>query len=141
MQSVSTVKSVRPNAKPTLKAALLEREQRREGKLFCRQLARLALRSLYQELTLYPKPGLVSLIDNGSHDDMDASTFMRSLFSLRHYFLQIAAAGMNGAAFEELKQLGIAAETRMLPRPAHRAVGCGDSGQYPDPVGRRAGAA
>jgi triphosphoribosyl-dephospho-CoA synthase len=81
---------------------------------FCRQLARVAVRSLYQELTLYPKPGLVSLIDNGSHLDMNASTFMRSLFSLRHYFFRIAEAGMQNAAFEELKQLGMAAESRML---------------------------
>jgi triphosphoribosyl-dephospho-CoA synthetase len=43
------------------------------------------VRSLYQELALYPKPGLVSLVDTGSHDDMDASTFVRSLFSLRRY--------------------------------------------------------
>ncbi|HEY4074850.1 MAG TPA: triphosphoribosyl-dephospho-CoA synthase MdcB [Herbaspirillum sp.] len=85
-----------------------------EDKLFCRQLARAAVRSLYQELTLYPKPGLVSLIDNGSHADMNAATFMRSLFSLRHYFFQIAEAGMQGAAFDKLKQLGMAAEGRML---------------------------
>jgi triphosphoribosyl-dephospho-CoA synthase len=81
---------------------------------FCRALARHAIRSLYQELVLYPKPGLVSLIDNGSHDDMNAGTFMRSLFSLRRYFFDIAEAGMAGASFEKLKLLGIAAEERML---------------------------
>ncbi|MFZ6645270.1 triphosphoribosyl-dephospho-CoA synthase MdcB [Undibacterium sp. TJN25] len=77
-------------------------------------LSRLAMRSLYGELQLYPKPGLVSPVDNGSHDDMTASTFVRSLFSLRHYFTDISLAGMRAAPFSELKQLGIRAEQRML---------------------------
>lgn len=81
---------------------------------FSAQIARHAIRSLYAELTLYPKPGLVSLVDNGSHTDMTASTFMRSLFSLRHYFASIIAAGYHNAPFTELKHLGIAAEQRML---------------------------
>jgi triphosphoribosyl-dephospho-CoA synthase len=78
------------------------------------QAARLALRALYAELALYPKPGLVSLVDNGSHTDMTALTFMRSLFSLRHYFAAICRAGMEDAPFARLKQLGIAAEQRMM---------------------------
>jgi len=77
-------------------------------------VARQAVRSLYAELRLYPKPGLVSMVDSGSHDDMDAVTFMRSLFSLRHYFRKICLAGYNDAAFAELKRLGIAAEAVML---------------------------
>jgi len=81
---------------------------------FCQRIARLAVRSLYAELALYPKPGLVSLVDNGSHDDMTAQTFLRSMFALRRYFLDIAAAGMAGAPFAELRRLGIAAEERML---------------------------
>jgi triphosphoribosyl-dephospho-CoA synthase len=79
-----------------------------------RQAARLAVRALYAELALYPKPGLVSLVDNGSHEDMTALTFMRSLFSLRHYFAAICRAGMEDAPFAYLKQLGIAAERRMM---------------------------
>ncbi|WP_377704533.1 triphosphoribosyl-dephospho-CoA synthase MdcB [Pseudoduganella sp. UC29_71] len=79
-----------------------------------RQAARLAVRALYAELALYPKPGLVSLVDNGSHEDMTALTFMRSLFSLRHYFAAICRAGMEDAPFTRLKQLGIAAERRMM---------------------------
>jgi triphosphoribosyl-dephospho-CoA synthase len=77
-------------------------------------IARHAVRSLYQELALYPKPGLVSLVDTGSHDDMDASTFVRSLFSLRRYFLDIALAGTQETGFDTLRQLGIEAERRML---------------------------
>ena len=78
------------------------------------RIARLAVRSLYRELALYPKPGLVSFRDNGAHQDMDATTFVRSLFSLRGYFLAIAVAGMREAKFNELQQLGLAAESRML---------------------------
>ncbi len=81
---------------------------------FCRQLARLAVRSLYAELVLYPKPGLVSLVDNGSHEDMNAATFMRSMFALRRYFVDIARAGMEDAPFHVLKRLGIEAEARMM---------------------------
>jgi triphosphoribosyl-dephospho-CoA synthase len=54
------------------------------------------------------------LVDNGSHDDMTASTFMRSLFALRHYFVDITAAGMANAPFATLKRSGIEAEKRML---------------------------
>jgi len=90
------------------------RRRQRSLHVFCRMLARAAVLSLHQELMLYPKPGLVSLVDNGSHDDMDASTFMRSLFSLRHYFFEIAKAGTTGAPFAVLRQLGIKAEQRML---------------------------
>ena len=77
-------------------------------------IGRAATLALYDELALAPKPGLVTLVDCGSHDDMDAHTFMRSLFSLRHYFVQIAEAGFDGADFAVLERLGIEAEARML---------------------------
>jgi triphosphoribosyl-dephospho-CoA synthase len=56
----------------------------------------------------------VTLVDNGSHEDMDAHTFMRSLFALRSYFVRIAALGAQGAAFPALQRCGIEAEARML---------------------------
>jgi triphosphoribosyl-dephospho-CoA synthase len=81
---------------------------------FRAETARLAVQSLYDELQAYPKPGLVSLIDNGSHRDMNAHTFVRSMFALRHYFRRIAGAGMQRAPFAGLKALGVAAESAML---------------------------
>ena len=78
------------------------------------EIGRAATLALHDELALAPKPGLVSFVDNGSHDDMDAHTFMRSLFALRHYFAQIAALGEAHAPFEALEACGIAAEARML---------------------------
>jgi triphosphoribosyl-dephospho-CoA synthase len=77
-------------------------------------IGRAATLALYDELALSPKPGLVTLTDRGSHDDMDALTFMRSLFALRSYFPRIAALGAQGAPFAELERCGIDAESRML---------------------------
>jgi triphosphoribosyl-dephospho-CoA synthase len=77
-------------------------------------VGRAAVRALYLELVLEPKPGLVSLRDTGSHADMDAATFMRSLFALRGYFLRVAEAGACGAPFATLERLGREAEARML---------------------------
>lgn len=77
-------------------------------------IGRAAVRALYDELALYPKPGLVSPVDAGSHHDMDMRTFMRSLFALRSYFRDIAAAGAQGADFATLQALGRIAEQRML---------------------------
>ncbi len=70
--------------------------------------------ALYDELELWPKPGLVSFVDSGSHVDMDARTFMRSLFALRHTFPALALRGAEGAPFAALESEGIAAEGRML---------------------------
>ena len=78
------------------------------------RIGRAAIAALYDELALAPKPGLVSFVDNGSHSDMDATTFMRSLFALRHYFPRIAMQGAAGAPFKALEALGVAAEARML---------------------------
>jgi triphosphoribosyl-dephospho-CoA synthase len=77
-------------------------------------IGRAAIRALYDELSLYPKPGLVSFVDNGAHDDMDAATFMRGIFALRHYFKAITEAGASGSPFPVLQHLGIEAERRML---------------------------
>jgi len=81
---------------------------------FPAQTARHAVRALFLELALYPKPGLVSFRDAGAHRDMDGRTFARSLFALSRYFMNIAAAGARGAAFAELRELGICAEASML---------------------------
>lgn len=83
-------------------------------RLTAADIGRAATLALHDELELAPKPGLVSFIDSGSHTDMDAHTFMRSLFALRHYFVQIAALGEAHAPFEALERCGIAAEARML---------------------------
>lgn len=87
---------------------------RRAVRLSAADIGRAATLALHDELALAPKPGLVSFVDSGSHSDMDAHTFMRSLFALRHYFVQICALGEAQAPFEALERCGIAAEARML---------------------------
>lgn len=82
--------------------------------LTAQEIGRAATLALHDELALSPKPGLVTLTDRGSHADMDAHTFMRSLFALRGYFVRIAELGAAGAPFEALERCGIAAEARML---------------------------
>jgi triphosphoribosyl-dephospho-CoA synthase len=79
-----------------------------------RRIGLAATAALYDELALQPKPGLVSFADNGSHRDMDAQTFLRSLYALRPYFGEIAWLGWRGEPFEALQACGIAAEARML---------------------------
>ena len=76
-------------------------------------IGRAATLALYDELALSPKPGLVTLTDRGSHDDMDATTLMRSLLALRRYFVRIAELGAEGAPFDALERCGIEAEARM----------------------------
>lgn len=78
------------------------------------QIGHAAVLALYDELALSPKPGLVSFEDAGSHDDMDAHTFMRSLFALRHDFVRMVQLGESAAPFAELQACGMAAEARML---------------------------
>lgn len=82
--------------------------------LTAHEIGRAATLALHDELALSPKPGLVTLTDRGSHVDMDAHTFMRSLFALRSYFARMAELGAAGAPFEALERCGIAAEARML---------------------------
>lgn len=77
-------------------------------------IGRAATLALYDELALAPKPGLVSLVDSGSHDDMDARTFMRSMLALRGYFVRISELGAARAPFSELERCGQEAEAQML---------------------------
>jgi triphosphoribosyl-dephospho-CoA synthase len=79
-----------------------------------RHIGRAAVLALYHELALAPKPGLVSFVDSGSHADMDANTFMRSMFALRSYFAAMVHVGAQSAPFGVLENMGRQAEQRML---------------------------
>jgi triphosphoribosyl-dephospho-CoA synthase len=76
--------------------------------------ARLAIRALREELVTWPKPGLVSPRDSGSHDDMNAELFEASIAALPGYFSEIHTAGLRGAPLADLRELGISAEERMM---------------------------
>ncbi|MCB1889359.1 MAG: triphosphoribosyl-dephospho-CoA synthase [Rhodocyclaceae bacterium] len=109
--------------------------------------------ALKREADAWPKPGLVTPVDPGSHRDMNYASFVASIAALRGYFAEIAQAGARGATYAELQPIAIAAETRMLAatgganthrgaifnlgllaaaaawrqsHPAHGAMRCGD---------------
>lgn len=86
----------------------------RAAALDARSIGRAAVRALLDELAVYPKPGLVSFIDSGSHADMTAVHFVSSARSLRGYFTDMAAAGMNEAGFDALRRRAVEAEVAML---------------------------
>ncbi|HEX7816450.1 triphosphoribosyl-dephospho-CoA synthase MdcB [Dyella sp.] len=77
-------------------------------------IGRCAADSLRQELETYPKPGLVSHVDRGSHDDMDAATFHASANALEPYFVELAMAGARGESMQALRRIGLRAERAML---------------------------
>ena len=77
-------------------------------------IAALAAAALLAELETYPKPGLVSLVDSGSHDDMNAGTFRRSIAAIAPFYARLALAGAAGAPLADLRAIGLDAEAAML---------------------------
>lgn len=70
--------------------------------------------ALKHEANAWPKPGLVTPVDSGSHRDMNYGTFVDSIGALRGYFGSVSTAGAHGASYSELQPIAIAAEQRML---------------------------
>jgi len=97
-----------------MKTALSPRSLAPGAAITTAQIGRLAIRSLYREVALSPKPGLVSPESQGSHADMDYSTFLRSLHALRPYFPAITQCGSGRPGLLALQMLGIGAEAEML---------------------------
>ncbi|WP_454631494.1 triphosphoribosyl-dephospho-CoA synthase MdcB [Bradyrhizobium cenepequi] len=77
-------------------------------------IAASAVDCLLLELETWPKPGLVSHIDRGSHDDMDAATLRVSAGAIGPYFAALAEAGAGGCAMERLRIIGLEAEAAMF---------------------------
>ena len=73
-----------------------------------------AQRALRREVETFPKPGLVSHRDTGSHTDMDASTFHASTVALGPFFTELAAAGFADCPMSTLRGIGLRAESAML---------------------------
>ena len=78
------------------------------------RVADLARAALLDELATWPKPGLVSLVDTGSHRDMDAGTLTRSADAIHPFFADLARAGEQRAGMTELRAIGLAAEAAMM---------------------------
>jgi triphosphoribosyl-dephospho-CoA synthase len=88
--------------------------QQRRGGLVAELVADRAVLALLHELATWPKPGLVSHIDSGSHTDMDAAMMQSSAYSLRPFFAELAMAGREGADMGRLRTVGLRAEAAML---------------------------
>ena len=77
-------------------------------------IADLAAHCLLLEVETWPKPGLVSHIDSGSHLDMDAAMFRRSTDAIRPYLRALAEAGAQGRGMGRLRVIGLEAEAAMF---------------------------
>jgi triphosphoribosyl-dephospho-CoA synthase len=78
------------------------------------QLDEWAIAALRAEAMAWPKPGLVSPIDNGSHKDMNIHLLLTAIDSLRSWFAEFARAAQAGAEFKDLAAIGRAAEAVMM---------------------------
>jgi triphosphoribosyl-dephospho-CoA synthase len=81
---------------------------------YAARVAALAEQSLRWELETWPKPGLVSHIDAGSHRDMDAASMYRSAESLQPFFAELVEAGARDEGMNTLRTIGLRAESVML---------------------------
>lgn len=87
---------------------------------FFKEVSVLAQKSLFYEVLLSPKPGLVDRNNSGAHDDMDIFTFTDSILVLGEYFEKCASSGYfhNGKEFstilDVIRPLGIEAEKMMF---------------------------
>ncbi|HZC79248.1 MAG TPA: triphosphoribosyl-dephospho-CoA synthase MdcB, partial [Ktedonobacterales bacterium] len=88
-------------------------QQRRRG-VVAELIADQAVLALLHELAAWPKPGLVSHVDSGSHTDMNAAMLQASAEALRPFFAELARAGQDGANMDRLRSVGLRAEVAML---------------------------
>lgn len=71
--------------------------------------------SIYSELDLYPKFGLVSTRDSGCHKDMDSNTFVKSIFAIKPYLKEFILYGIkNEDSPLKLQEIGLKAESAMF---------------------------
>lgn len=73
-----------------------------------------SVRALLLEVATWPKPGLVSHVDAGSHRDMDEGTFRHSAMAIAPYLAALAKAGSCGGGMGALRVIGLEAEAAML---------------------------
>lgn len=83
-------------------------------------IADLAVKALIHEAAAHPKPGLVTSLSRGAHEDMDFGTFLISALALRPFFSEVAKIGWDTSAlgpsdcFWELKRAGVVGERAMI---------------------------
>lgn len=80
----------------------------------CFRLEHCCLEALRYEILAWPKPGLVSPVDSGSHRDMHMGTFFASIAALQGSFAELARAAASAPSFGVLQAIGRQTERKML---------------------------
>ncbi|MFO7371283.1 MAG: triphosphoribosyl-dephospho-CoA synthase [Bacteroidales bacterium] len=84
------------------------------------KLASLALRAVLTEISLTPKPGLVDMVNNGSHTDMNYHTFIKSTSAIAVHFAELVHEGFRfggkdlGKALPVIRNIGLRMERDMF---------------------------
>lgn len=83
-----------------------------------RKISARSVRALLLEAALFPKPGLVTPFDNGSHKDMNFELLVKSAFALEEGFFNCARAGLVweravSDVLSSLREIGMEAEKKM----------------------------
>lgn len=87
--------------------------------------AQLAIKALIREICLSPKPGLVDMNNNGSHQDMNFQTFIRSIKAIANGLEQFyqygkqAAFQNNHAFLTNIRPIGLQCEQAMFTATNH----------------------
>ncbi|WP_234976332.1 triphosphoribosyl-dephospho-CoA synthase CitG [Vibrio quintilis] len=90
------------------------------GDRFFSLVAGLAYHAMLVEVHLTPKPGLVDLLTNGAHTDMDVPLFEASASSIRPYLIRFLDAGLRfseqpaDGLLRVLRPIGLEAEQAMF---------------------------
>ena len=102
------------SAAPQLALRSARPAKRLQRGVLAETIADQAVLALLHELAAWPKPGLVSCVDSGSHTDMDAAMLQASAEALRPFFADLARAGQDGSDMACLRAIGLRAEAAML---------------------------
>lgn len=100
---------------------LIKKHLTKKGKEYLTtQLASFAIQSILSEISLSPKPGLVSTSDSGIHADMNYQTFLNSTAAIGPYFKELAKSGVEfkGENYKQIlpqvRQIGLKMEAQMF---------------------------
>lgn len=82
--------------------------------MYQKKISSLAIRAMVQELDMIDKPGLVTPVSKGSHDDMDYFLMRRGIRSLETYFEEAFSLGFFREPFFKVRKLGQRSERKMF---------------------------
>ncbi|TWP30084.1 triphosphoribosyl-dephospho-CoA synthase CitG [Apibacter muscae] len=84
------------------------------------KVSEMAYQSMFEEINLTPKPGLVDAENSGSHRDMNQQTFLKSAEAIKPFFASFTLMGIHNShespelVFKNIRSLGLQAEKAMF---------------------------